>query len=92
MFSNFQKNTPALRPSVDRVGMESFTYGVNESVMLSSSVGGNRISSNRGRHMTSLALGRAEEAAYGPAGIGSAAHQEGVRVPVLENLGIQLPF
>lgn len=74
--------------------MESFTYGNNESVMLSSSVGLNRISSNRGRHINSIALGRTDENGFG-GGSSLAAqpgHQEGVRVPVLQNLGIQLPF
>ena len=75
--------------------MESFTYGNNESVMLSSSVGLNRISSKRGRHISSIALGRTDENGFG-GGANIAAqpnsNQEGVRVPVLQNLGIQLPF
>ena len=87
MFTNFQKLTPALRPSADRLGTESFTYGINESVMLSSAVGGNRVSSNQGRTAGSLALTRAEDGAYGPTAYSTAAC-EGVRVPVLEHLGI----
>lgn len=87
MFTNFQKLTPALRPSADRLGTESFTYGVTESVMLPSAVGGNRVSSNQGHTAGSLGPGRGDDGAYGPTAYGTAA-SEGVRVPVLEHLGI----
>ena len=67
MFSNFQKNTPGGRQGGERAGMESFTYGNNESVIMSSSVGLNRISSNRGRHISSIAVGRNDENGFGGA-------------------------